>query len=1157
MYLLGRTWTLLFKNLLVNLVRNPLTTLFQAFFLPLILSVLFTVLRRLYNVPSEYGIGSVATPIRDLKSAFESATGNRNTLVLANSGFTNGDIARVIDEVGTIAKDAGITVQVVEDPSALSDFCRSSIRGVTSCLGAAVFHSSPTESEGGRWNYTLRGDLVLGSSIYTNRADNDVEIYILPLQHAIDAAIAGTKEGSGNALPVPQANMYTSQSAAERREEQRLAYMNTIISAFAAAFFTAMVGVTYHLGGFMASEREAGMSQLLDVAMSDQPRWQSQFSRLGSYFFSFTIMYLPGWILVGVLFGRGVFSNTALGVVIIYHILSGMAMTSFTIFAGAFFQNVQLSGNSISIVSLLLAVVANTLSKSSVGAVVVLSLLFPQMNYIFFLVLLARWERVVLPTNLVNSVPDGLWQLQGVTLWVFLGIQIFIYPVLGAVVENILYPQSSNAQRSSSDEAGRGSSITVKNLSKVYRPSWFKKIFGSKEKEVLALNDVSLTFQPGQLTVLLGANGSGKTTLLNAIVGLDKVTAGHIEINGREGIGYTPQKNVLWDELTVDEHVRIFTELKSPNQRPTPEGILEIVKMCDLTLKMKTQSKALSGGQKRKLQLALMLSGDSQVCCIDEVSSGLDPLSRRKIWDILLSLRGRRTIIMTTHFLDEAGLLADHVAILSKGQYCTEGSVVQLTEAHGNAYNILVPTTADTTLPDIERVSKQQSSGLTTYSALDSATAAFAMQTLSRNGITDFDLKGPTMEDVFMNVIDEKPHLTVRSQGKPHLTVHSQEKTVSSTSSTSEPAYQSSDIFLHPGARIGVAQQAVILLQKRLTLLRRNFFPHVFAFIIPILAAGLITLLLKPYNVPGCSVAEMTRPSVVHQLSNQNELDFVVGPSSKVVQSTLEQLLGGNSSSRPDVHVVDSKVDFDSYIKNNYANVTPGGFFLGDTPFFSYRGDGGIQNAVFAQNPLNAILSNQSINVQYAAFDSVVASNTGDAIQIALYLTLALMLFPAFFALYPTAERVSGVRALHYSNGIRALPLWIAYLTVDFAISIVICAVVAAIFAGANSGLYNVGYLFLILMLYSLASTLFSYVISKVASTQLMAYAIVVAYQGVMVSHQWFISFFQSILFTKLRLTNTHAVTCIFHSLDIHIELHTFRKGRFDTVGSSLRNLHL
>lgn len=1147
MYVLGRTRTLLFKNLLVNLVRNPLTTLIQAFLLPVVLSVLFTVLRRLYNAPSEYGIGSVATPVRDLKSAFESATGNRDTLVFANSGFTNGDITRVIHDVGRIAKDAGIAVQVVEDPSALSDFCRSSIRGVTSCLGAAVFHSSPTESEGGRWNYTLRGDLVLGSSIYTDRADNDVEIYILPLQHAIDAAIAGTKEGSGNALPVPQANMYTSQSAAERREEQRLAYMNTIISALAAAFFTAMVGVTYHLGGFMASEREAGMSQLLDVAMSDRPPWQSQFSRLVSYLLSFTIMYLPGWILMGVLLGRGIFSNTALGIVIIHHILSGIAMTSFTIFAGAFFQNVQLSGNSISIVSLVLAVVANTLSKSSVGAVVVLSLLFPQMNYIFFLVLLARWERVVLPTNLVNYVPDGLWRLQGVTLWVFLGIQIFVYPVLGAVVENILHPHSSNAQRSSSDEASPGSSITVKNLSKVYRPSWFKKIFGSKEKEVLALNNVSLTFQPGQLTVLLGANGSGKTTLLNAVVGLDKVTSGQIEINGREGIGYTPQKNVLWDRLTVDEHVRIFTELKSPNQRPTPEGILEIVKMCDLTLKMKTQSKALSGGQKRKLQLALMLSGDSQVCCLDEVSSGLDPLSRRKIWDILLSLRGHRTIIMTTHFLDEAGLLADHVAILSQGQYCTEGSVVQLTEAYGNAYNILVPTTADTTLPDIEGVSIQHSSGLTTYSALDSATAAFAMQTLSRNGITDFDLKGPTMEDMFVNVIDEKSHLTA----------HSQEKTVSSVLSTSEPAYQSSDIFLHPGARIGVAQQAAILLQKRLTLLRRNFFPHVFAFIIPILVAGLITLLLKHYNVPGCSVAEMTRPSVVHQLSNQIELDFLVGPSSKVAQPTLEQLLGGNSPSRPNVHVVDSQADFDSYIKKNYANVTPGGFFLGDTPVFSYRGDGGIQNAVFAQNPLNTILSNQSINVQYAAFDSIVASNTGDAIQIALYLTLALMLFPAFFALYPTAERVSGVRALHYSNGIRALPLWIAYLTVDFAVSIAICAVVAAIFAGANPALYNVGYLFLILILYSLASTLFSYVISKVASTQLMAYAIVVTYQGVMVSYQWFLSFFQSILFTRLSLTNTRAVTCIFHGLDIHIELHVFRKGRFDTVGSSLRNLHL
>lgn len=115
---------------------------------------------------------------------------------------------------------------------------------------------------------------------------------------------------------------------------------------------------------------------------------------------------------------------------------------------------------------------------------------------------------------------------------------------------------------------------------------------------------------------------------------------------------------MLWDDLTVEEHVRVFNRLKSPRKHATRDEIAQLVASVDLAPKSSARAKTLSGGQKRKLQLGMMLTGGSRVCCVDEVSSGLDPISRRKIWDILLAERGRRTIIMTTHFLDEADLLA-------------------------------------------------------------------------------------------------------------------------------------------------------------------------------------------------------------------------------------------------------------------------------------------------------------------------------------------------------------------------------------------------------------------------------------------------------------------------------------------------------------------
>ena len=148
---------------------------------------------------------------------------------------------------------------------------------------------------------------------------------------------------------------------------------------------------------------------------------------------------------------------------------------------------------------------------------------------------------------------------------------------------------------------------------------------------------------------------------------------------------------MLWDELNVFEHVRIFNQLKSVGKYDTRNQIEELIRACDLGHKLKARSKTLSGGQKRKLQLAMMFTGGSKVCCVDEVSSGLDPLSRRKIWEILLAERGDRTFLLTTHFLDEADILADYVAILSRGLLKAKGTSVQLKHEVGAGYHITYP----------------------------------------------------------------------------------------------------------------------------------------------------------------------------------------------------------------------------------------------------------------------------------------------------------------------------------------------------------------------------------------------------------------------------------------------------------------------------------
>jgi ABC-type multidrug transport system ATPase subunit len=191
--------------------------------------------------------------------------------------------------------------------------------------------------------------------------------------------------------------------------------------------------------------------------------------------------------------------------------------------------------------------------------------------------------------------------------------------------------------------------------------------------------------------VLVGANGCGKTTVLNAIAGLSSITGGSIAIDGSGGIGLCPQKNVLWNGLTVEQHAGIFYTLKTVNPTDMIQDINKLINLCGLDEKRKSYARTLSGGQKRKLQLIMMLIGGSRVCCVDEVSGGLDPLSRRRVWDILLAERGRRTFILTTHFLDEAEYLADHMAIISRGRLKAEGSTSELKARLGNGYRFSVP----------------------------------------------------------------------------------------------------------------------------------------------------------------------------------------------------------------------------------------------------------------------------------------------------------------------------------------------------------------------------------------------------------------------------------------------------------------------------------
>ncbi|XP_039982421.1 retinal-specific phospholipid-transporting ATPase ABCA4a [Xiphias gladius] len=220
------------------------------------------------------------------------------------------------------------------------------------------------------------------------------------------------------------------------------------------------------------------------------------------------------------------------------------------------------------------------------------------------------------------------------------------------------------------------------------------KVFGSSSRP--AVDGLSISFYESQITAFLGHNGAGKTTTMSILTGMFPPTSGTATIYGKDirrdmdtirlSLGMCPQHNILFQHMTVAEHILFYSLLKG---RPIAEAEEEVENMLqDLGLPHKRDelTQNLSGGMQRKLSVALAFVGGAKVVILDEPTSGVDPYSRRSIWDLLLKYRAGRTVIMSTHHMDEADLLSDRVAIISQGRLYCCGSPIFLKNCFGAGF---------------------------------------------------------------------------------------------------------------------------------------------------------------------------------------------------------------------------------------------------------------------------------------------------------------------------------------------------------------------------------------------------------------------------------------------------------------------------------------
>ena len=213
------------------------------------------------------------------------------------------------------------------------------------------------------------------------------------------------------------------------------------------------------------------------------------------------------------------------------------------------------------------------------------------------------------------------------------------------------------------------------------RVSELRKRYGDEE----ALRGISFEIEEGEVFGLLGPNGAGKTTTVEILEGYRPRDGGEVEVLGfdpqrsersfRERIGVVLQSSELWSTLSPVETLRMFA-----GYYPRPRAVEEVLDLVGLGDKRDARVRTLSGGQKRRLDLGLALVGDPELVFLDEPTTGFDPAARRTAWEMIRSLRSLgKTVLLTTHYLDEAQQLSDRVAVLREGRIVTIGAPSVLT----------------------------------------------------------------------------------------------------------------------------------------------------------------------------------------------------------------------------------------------------------------------------------------------------------------------------------------------------------------------------------------------------------------------------------------------------------------------------------------------
>uniref|UniRef100_A0A8C9NEM6 P-type phospholipid transporter n=1 Tax=Serinus canaria TaxID=9135 RepID=A0A8C9NEM6_SERCA len=653
------------------------------------------------------------------------------------------------------------------------------------------------------------------------------------------------------------------------------------------------------------------------------------------------------------------------------------------------------------------------------------------------------------------------------------------------------------------------------------------KIFANRPKP--AVDGINITFYEGQITAFLGHNGAGKTTTMSILTGLFPPTSGTVLVGGldiqthmdsiRHRLGMCPQHNILFNHLTVAEHILFYSQLKGRSREEAEQELETMLEDMGLTHKRNEEAQNLSGGMQRKLSVAIAFVGEAKVVVLDEPTSGVDPYSRRSIWDLLLKYRPGRTIILSTHHMDEADILGDRVAIISQGKLFCSGSPVFLKNSFGSGFYLTLVRKMRTTkmgratvsmnvvlihhhIPEaklIESIGQELIYLLPNKNFKQRSYASLFREleeTLDDLGLSSFGVSDTPLEEVFLKVTAEADPEIVFSDAS-HLNLgDTQEngsalgKTPTENKTAEQMALKTNDTSQMPIGRPGdqnegkgsrqykgfqlIHQQIKALLIKRFHHASRSHKDFLAQVVLPAIHLSHLHLFLPKHhgalnypcnNMPTAWSTPAVHPNISSLLLSQEWSPENPSPSCKCSThkklTMLPECPAGAGGLPPPQRVQRSTEILQDMTHRNISD------FL---VWFNNKGWHAMVSFLNVAN--NAILRanlrtgqdpeehgitaiNHPLNLTKEQLSEVTVLTTSVDAVVAICVIFAMSFIPASFVLYLIQERVTKAKHLQFVSGVSPVTYWLTNFMWDMVNYALSAGMVVAIFAGFKKKAYT------------------------------------------------------------------------------------------------------